>query len=56
MQTADVIYHFPKALELLQRTAEMLDDPDADVIEAYQLEGEIREMLKVFEPTNRKEQ
>lgn len=56
MQTADIIYHFPKALELLARTADMLDDPDADVIEAYQLEGEIRDMLKKFQPIPNKEQ
>lgn len=45
MTTTDVIEAFPEAMRLLERTAEILDDPDADVIEAYQLESAIRDLL-----------
>lgn len=49
MAPADIIYHFPRCMELLQRTVDLLDDPDGDSLEAYSLECAIRDMLKNFE-------
>lgn len=55
MRPADIILQFPKAMQLLQRTVDLLDDPDADELDAAVLECEIRDMLRNVNPTNHKE-